>query len=228
MKRFTLSIPKPCHEKWEAFKPTTRGGYCSSCQKEVIDFSTWDEDRIRKYFLHTRSTICGRFKEAQLKTYRSEQFSIAQQWIPASLLSFTLLLATPEVKAQNPVSHTSERQDSENHIIVKQGKINVALREIRGTVKSSEDSSLLPGVNVFLKGTDVGTQTDGNGAFSLEIKNPSENDTLVFSFIGFEVKEIAIHGKEKIDVTLKSDETLLGEMVVVGGVCNRPWSVRNI
>ena len=49
---------------------------------------------------------------------------------------------------------------------------------ITGSVKSKDDSSILPGVSVMIKGTSVGTATDKNGFFSLVVS--PEKDTLVF------------------------------------------------
>src|SRR6185295_10334318 len=67
-KQFTLSIPTPCNEKASSFTPTSRGSFCSSCQKEVIDFTSWSDERIARYFNNTTNT-CGRFKADQLKLY---------------------------------------------------------------------------------------------------------------------------------------------------------------
>ena len=63
-------------------------------------------------------------------------------------------------------------------------------RTISGNISSDEDGSGLPGVNVILKGTTVGTTTDVNGSYSLGI--PSDGGTLVFSFIGLASQEIDI------------------------------------
>jgi TonB-linked SusC/RagA family outer membrane protein len=87
-------------------------------------------------------------------------------------------------------------------------------RTISGTVTSTEDGSSLPGVNVLLKGTTIGTATDADGKFSLSI--PSGDGTLVFSFIGLEAKEVNIGNQTVINTTLAMDITQLSEVVVVG------------
>jgi hypothetical protein len=55
-------------------------------------------------------------------------------------------------------------------------------RTITGTVTSAEDGSTIPGVNIILKGTAIGTTTDAKGKYSIQI--PTSGGTLVFSFIG--------------------------------------------
>lgn len=71
----------------------------------------------------------------------------------------------------------------------------------------------LPAVNVFLKGTTVGTQTDFDGNYALE---GSEGQTLVFSYVGYETQEIVIGNQDVIDVSLREDASQLDEIVVLG------------
>ena len=85
-------------------------------------------------------------------------------------------------------------------------------RTISGTVSSDEDGSGLPGVNVILQGTTVGTTTDVNGSFSLDV--PGDGGTLVFSFIGLASQEVAIGARSVVDVVMSSDVEELQEVVV--------------
>jgi len=85
---------------------------------------------------------------------------------------------------------------------------------IQGKVLSQDDGQPLPGVNVFFKGTTIGTSTDGDGKFTL---NASEKDAvLVFSFIGYATQEVIVGTQTTIDVQLVSDASTLSEVVVVG------------
>ena len=76
-----------------------------------------------------------------------------------------------------------------------------------------EKGAGLPGVNVIVKGTSVGAQTDVNGRY--QIKAP-DTATLVFSFVGYVAKEIAVEGKTTINTSLAPDAAGLDEVVVVG------------
>jgi hypothetical protein len=74
---------------------------------------------------------------------------------------------------------------------------------ITGTVVSREDHSPLPGVNVFVKGTQNGTNTQIDGTFSLTVAEP--NPLLVFSFIGMVTQEVPLNGQIKVFVRMKAD-----------------------
>ncbi len=87
-------------------------------------------------------------------------------------------------------------------------------RTISGKVTSSEDGSGLPGVSVVIKGTSVGTATDANGTYKLNV--PANANTLVFSFIGFLAKEAAIGSNTTLNVALDTDTKMLSEVVVTG------------
>lgn len=85
--------------------------------------------------------------------------------------------------------------------------------EVSGQVVAQEGGAL-PGVNVLVEGTTIGTTTDVNGSYSLTV--PSPQDTLVFSFVGYSTEEIPINGRSEVDVTMVSDAEMLDEIVVVG------------
>lgn len=86
---------------------------------------------------------------------------------------------------------------------------------VTGTVTSAQDNGAIPGVSVLIKGTTVGTTTDGDGRYTLSVSG-NENGVLSFSFIGFETQEITLQGQSVIDVSLVEDITALDEVVIVG------------
>lgn len=85
---------------------------------------------------------------------------------------------------------------------------------IRGQVTSSEDGAPLPGVNVIIKGTVIGTTTDAQGNYQIDV--PNTNPSLIFSFIGLQSTEVKAEDRKEVDVQLMTDMTQLSEMVVVG------------
>ncbi|MDH4461618.1 MAG: TonB-dependent receptor [Flectobacillus sp.] len=86
-------------------------------------------------------------------------------------------------------------------------------RTITGNVSSAEDNSPLPGVSVIVKGTTKGVTTSATGSFSI---NAPSKAVLVFSFVGFEKKEISVGTQSQINVSLKSTTSDLDEVVVIG------------
>jgi TonB-linked SusC/RagA family outer membrane protein len=85
---------------------------------------------------------------------------------------------------------------------------------ITGKVLLSDDNQGAPGVTVFVKGTTTGTTTDANGNYTLNVS--SQESILVFSFIGYVTKEIAVGTQTKVNVTLVADIKALEEVVIVG------------
>lgn len=84
---------------------------------------------------------------------------------------------------------------------------------VKGRVTSTVDGQTIPGVNITVDGTNKSTTTDLDGNYTI---NASESDILVFSFIGFATKEIAVSGQKTINVVLSADVSKLDEVVVVG------------
>jgi TonB-linked SusC/RagA family outer membrane protein len=84
---------------------------------------------------------------------------------------------------------------------------------VTGKVTSAASGEPLPGVNIRVKGTTVGTTTDVDGNYSIEA--PSDA-TLMFSFVGYQEKTIPVRGRNTINVKLKEVVTEMEEVVVVG------------
>jgi len=85
---------------------------------------------------------------------------------------------------------------------------------VKGIVKDATTNESLPGVNVLVKGTTIGTATDMNGKYQLSV--PSLADTLVFSYIGYKSKEVAINGETNLDVNLAPQAITGKQLVVIG------------
>ena len=79
---------------------------------------------------------------------------------------------------------------------------------------TGENGEPLPGANVLVKGTTVGTVTDVDGNYSLGVTN--ENVTLIVSYVGFLSQEILLNGRIEVNVSLVPDLSTLSEIVVVG------------
>lgn len=83
---------------------------------------------------------------------------------------------------------------------------------VSGRVTDAATNQPIPGVTVLVKGTSVGTATGGDGAYTLNV--PEGNNTLIFSFIGYNPVERTIGNATTIDVALSTDEKQLSEVVV--------------
>src|SRR5688500_14521542 len=85
---------------------------------------------------------------------------------------------------------------------------------VTGKVTSGDDGLGLPGVNVVVQGTTKGSTTDSEGNYSIQLA-PGEN-TLVFTFVGYQTATVDVTNRTTADVVLEADITSLEEVVVVG------------
>ena len=83
---------------------------------------------------------------------------------------------------------------------------------VTGKVTSGSDKSGMVGVTIQIKGTTKGTITNADGEFSLAV--PSNNATLIFSFIGFKTLEIPVNGQHSLKVVLTENTAMMDEVVV--------------
>ena len=85
-------------------------------------------------------------------------------------------------------------------------------QQVTGTVTDAADGTKLPGVSVVVKGTTIGTVTNNDGKYDLDV--PEGYNLLSFSFIGMIPQEITIDGRAVIDIALAEDVVGLDEVVV--------------
>ncbi len=85
---------------------------------------------------------------------------------------------------------------------------------VRGVVTAASTGEALIGANIQVKNTSIGTITDIDGSYELQV--PNANDILIFSYIGYQTLEVPVNGRTTIDVKLETDAGLLEEVVVIG------------
>ena len=106
----------------------------------------------------------------------------------------------------------------ENKLIVLKaamGGERIEVKDVRITGKvTGQDGVPLSGVSLTVKGTSIGTSTDGEGNYS--ISAPDASTTLVFSYVGYQSQEVPIAGQTSISVSLTPSRNALDEVVVIG------------
>lgn len=103
----------------------------------------------------------------------------------------------------------------ENETVGEKGEKSRENISISGTVTDAATGDPLIGATVYLKSdASIGTATDVDGKYELSVSEESE--ALVFSYIGYESKEVLIGGRNKIDVALNTEENRLEEVIVIG------------
>ena len=91
--------------------------------------------------------------------------------------------------------------------------VTAQTKTITGSVKDAETGDPLLGVTIVVKGSTVGAVTDYDGNYTIQAP---EGATLVFSYVGYESREIPLDGRSEIQVTLSPEATKLDEIVVIG------------
>ncbi|TDT46985.1 carboxypeptidase-like protein [Maribacter spongiicola] len=221
----TIAVNEPCKEKFSNFSKTEKGGFCQSCEKEVIDFTNFSDNELINYLSGGNKKACGMFKASQLKTYETNSLQIMNNSMlhkGIAMMSFSLLaLCATEVKGQETASIEPPIEVVSTDIMGDISYVEVIQKKytVTGTIVD-EANEPLPGVNVVLKGTTVGTQTDFDGNFEFP-QQLAENDILVLSFIGYETKtyQVAASANSNIDINITFDEydmVLMGDIVIEG------------
>jgi len=89
----------------------------------------------------------------------------------------------------------------------------LAQTKVTGVVTEQSTGTPLLGVNVVIKGTATGTTTDFDGKYQI---NAANGQTIVFTYVGYKIQEIAYTGQATVNVALEEDASKLDEVVIVG------------
>ena len=89
-----------------------------------------------------------------------------------------------------------------------------ARQQVTGQVLDATTKETLPGVNILVQGTTIGTVTDMDGQFALDVPGPES--VLVFSFVGYLSQQVNVGDQVQINVELHADQAQLDEVVVIG------------
>ena len=200
MRKLQLTIPEPCHEDWNKMTPVQKGRFCSSCEKNVFDFTRSTDLQIIETY-NKNNSICGRFLPTQLERelfYPKKKKSIWLATVFFGMITFwntkmsaqekpkTEQIETPRVVLGKPAYHPEKESN-----------------EITITGIVSDTSGPIPGVNVIIKGSNNVVNTDMKGLFKIKAK---KDDILIFSFMGMEDAERTINNSRIINVKMKNDK----------------------
>ncbi|NDV17488.1 SusC/RagA family TonB-linked outer membrane protein [Muricauda sp. TY007] len=154
-----------------------------------------------RFFYRSEELNVDRKVDIQVDKERIE--SVLQKVFTGSNTNFKIIdrhiVLTQRKNNPLPTHQDKEKEDQET--------------QISGTVSDKNGIPLL-GVTIIVQGTRKGTTTDENGEYRI---GADQGDVLVFSYIGFKTKEIAVGVENEINVTLEESATELGEVVIQSG-----------
>ncbi|HEV7347648.1 SusC/RagA family TonB-linked outer membrane protein [Telluribacter sp.] len=117
-----------------------------------------------------------------------------------------------EAVMSTPATENAEKAEkAEGPVVRLRERVEVVAQIVRGKV-NDEKGGGLPGVSVLVKGTQRGTTTNADGQFELEVPNASS--ILVFSYVGYQTKEITVGNQTNISLSLALEDKSLEEVVV--------------
>lgn len=223
-KRLEITIPGTCTEDWNSMSQQTNGKFCSSCQKEVIDFTGFSDGALQLWFMDRQEEkVCGRFLADQLHGASSKKqptFALPRPFIRIlAALALVSPFAVRSASGQTPKSMPIELKESgsnssERKPLVLQHSINSDqnLKKLRGKVIDSATKETLLGAVITVKGTFLKVESDLDGNFEIPYDYSSRPD-LIVSSIGYISYEHPVGTKEGITISVALSE------MVVGGVC---------
>jgi len=228
MNTIKLSVAEPCHENWQSMAPSEQGRFCSSCQKQVTDFSEMSNDEIYKTVLKGDANMCGRFSVTQLEREISGTVEKKSAWHKYffSLLVPAFLL-TKQGNAQRITGKVSQRPVCTASITMGA----VAIREpvdkefeFTGSVIDSGTKKIIPGASLQIKYLNYGMIAGSDGIFHIKGKTGNTKVVMMISAVGYQSKniEITIPGNnfklENETISLQQEINKLSEVLVTGGL----------
>jgi hypothetical protein len=215
-----INIPTPCNEDWNDMTSEQKGRHCKSCEKTVFDFTSRTDEQIIKTF-QSQNHICGRFKPSQLDrdlVLNRKEKNTYTAYLASSLFA-VLSFNTMDIEAQAKPKVTTV-EPSYTNALTQKIAIYTLDKTISGTITDDYDGQPVFGVNVVIKGTKIGVQTDFDGHYTLKIKKV---DTIVFSYLGYETKQVKVTKSSTYDIKYKaSDIDIMGKVMIYDPKIDKP------
>lgn len=232
--KFKITIPKPCHEDWNAMLPNDNiGKFCRVCNKDIIDFTHWNSTEIQDYIDKNKGqNICGKFKNEQLDSINiqiPEQALYSQiNFYKIFLLALFISMGTTLFSCQNKngekqkintievVKDTLKKQtntnvllpskDSLNNSDVHQSKIKQVKFKKRETIKCGEVIS------------------NKDKKINNEINNIYEDNT-VYGGVGIDVYPEYAGGIQKFNLYIKENYIISKKARKLKGIINASFVI---
>jgi len=148
-------------------------------------------------------------QQSQVRFFYSDDLLVMNDPIDIKADNENIISVLDDIFVKSPLTYKA----FDNNLIVIVPRQMFQQRKINGTV-TDEDGTPMPGVNIQVEGTAIGTISDVSGKFTIEVQD--ENSVLTFSFIGYNSQRIVVGTQTTITVKLLPDITKLDEVVVVG------------
>jgi hypothetical protein len=184
-----ISIKESCHEGWENMSISEKGRFCSSCKKDVHDFSNSGIEEIRRIYLENNGEVCGHIPVKLLQDQYVEQevqkvhFSFVKKFFIAALFCFGASLFTVDAAKASTIyklklSFLQLKDNAKDSVVM-----------IRGVVKDKRNSELLPFVDIHVLHNDTiiaRAVTDIDGAYLVKVPLQYSTVDIKAVFVGYQ------------------------------------------
>ncbi|TMI63630.1 MAG: T9SS type A sorting domain-containing protein [Bacteroidetes bacterium] len=209
-KAFQLTIPKPCHEDWNKMTPDEKGRFCSSCQKQVVDFTSMNNQQLAAFFKKpSTGSVCGRFNNDQL----NQDLQVPQKRIPWLKYFFTIVVPTffavTKAKAQGEVTKAVKGQTTVKIVSDRKGIDSIATTKCIPVGKRI-NGEVLPLINDTIVGDTVYTIIEENKTITGKVTD-EKGESLVFVTIMVKGTQIRTQTDTsgKFKITMKEGNKLV-------------------
>ena len=207
-----LSRVQRCDQAWSAMEAIPGGRLCQRCCKRIVDFTRMSNAAIAQMHMESMEPVCGMYRVEQLRSPLVQGRShTGWRRHPARFSLVSLLLLEPLVSTAQevPVEQVvlKEEEHAEHGVTVPDAAAATGSVVLRGRV--TEGGEPVPFVTVFVKGTPLGTTTDFEGRFALdvtELGHVEQQVVLVMQYIGYTTMEQEVDLVRPDDVWFKVEE----------------------
>lgn len=177
----SLTIDNPCTQNWDGMIVNDNGKFCTSCNKNVIDFSSLSDAEIIKLLSNTTSNVCGRLNSQQLNRVihpkAETQNGLSKFWLSFSLTALLSNLGIVKATAQTT---TKTEQLPTNNVSAKHplSVDNLAVTKIKIILIDSLTNEPIPFADILIKELDIKGQTNFEGVFEFIKPTNSTNKNI--------------------------------------------------
>lgn len=211
-KAIAINIAQPCKQNWDLMEKRNDGHFCESCQKCVIDFSTFSNSEIVKVLSSSKSDICGRMTNRQLA--QLNHYLIAVPTNNNWLKYLGVLAIGASVFAGGASAHVLKKPVAISNSTFKPTNIlkTVSPKKIYGYV-FDDNNKPIAGLRIVVVDTKLFAKTDNNGRYEITLgKNSIPTTSLI------KVESLKFEGSVKVNLSASKQANInLQELYMIMG-----------
>lgn len=219
--RFKISIPQPCTEDWNTMTPTEKGKFCSSCQKEVFDFTDKLDSEIAKIMSKNKHGLCGRFRASQLQqvyTYKVIEPDKKNQLKYAAALALSVFTMKNVHAQSNKTTQEIISIDKLDSLIQTESKIDEDTITLTISMIAKSTQKLIPNGKILISSKSKGyikpNQIDKSGQLKVQLLKTDFPLEFIFTANNFHVDSLIVEDINN-NINLYLDKSK--EEIIMGG-----------